>query len=454
MSAAQQTGPQPEIAITFFSDEFAKRKREERLTPAQLAQRISKVSQPIKERLPYLKCARFGDQRTDKDSLRHDANVLGISGVEGDYDAKSIHGGVISLAEAIARVRNAGIAAIVYTSPSFSEDLQKYRILAPLSAEHPPEERDRYMARLNGLLDGGFAPESWALSQSYFYGAVNHNPAHRVEVIEGICIDQADHLDATAIGRPEKSKSAAANGPHHPAAKPEDISDKRIRGLVESLLSHVRNAKDGEKYTTLRDISYTVGGYLHVIGWTVDEAVSTLVDSLPNSVADWEHARKTARKGVEDGREKPLVLEERPNKAKTKSPEAEPQPDPEPAPGWRRSLLLGEKGQPRAILANALTALREAPVWQGVFAWNESPAASPSCVTSQAHGTVASGSHANWAKPISPVSPNGCSTRTSASAPASPSKPSAPSPITTASTPCGNTSSDCIGMACRASTDG
>ena len=47
----------PEIAITFFSDEYARKKREERLTTDQLAQRIRKVSQPSKERLPWLKCS-------------------------------------------------------------------------------------------------------------------------------------------------------------------------------------------------------------------------------------------------------------------------------------------------------------------------------------------------------------------------------------------------------------
>jgi hypothetical protein len=323
----------PEIAITFFSDAFARLKREERLTADQLKQRIALVSQPEKARLPWLKCARFGDRRSDKDSLRHDGNVDAITGIEGDYDATPNNGRLISFEEALARIRNAGINAIVYTSPSFTEDLQKYRVLCPMSAEHPPEDRDRYMARLNGLFDGEFAAESWVLSQSYYYGAVNHNPSHRIEVIDGICIDRADHLDATAIGRPEKPKSAGTNGQRHPAAKPEDITDKRICGHVESLLDNIRNARDGEKYFKLRDISYTVGGYLHIIGWTVEEAVETLVGALP-SADDWEAARRTARKAVEAGLAKPLDLEERPNPRAKKSPQEETiiAPDPPEQP--------------------------------------------------------------------------------------------------------------------------
>ena len=45
--------------------------------------------------------------------------------------------------------------------------------------------------------------------------------------------------------------------------------------------------------------------------------------------------------------------------------------EPPPEPAWRHSLLRNDKGNVLPILANALIALREAPVWQGAFAWNE-----------------------------------------------------------------------------------
>lgn len=38
---------------------------------------------------------------------------------------------------------------------------------------------------------------------------------------------------------------------------------------------------------------------------------------------------------------------------------------------WRRNLIVSGKGNPRPLLANALTALREAPEWQGVFRFDE-----------------------------------------------------------------------------------
>jgi hypothetical protein len=38
---------------------------------------------------------------------------------------------------------------------------------------------------------------------------------------------------------------------------------------------------------------------------------------------------------------------------------------------WRANLIVNKAGQPRALLANAITALREAPEWSGVLALNE-----------------------------------------------------------------------------------
>ena len=38
---------------------------------------------------------------------------------------------------------------------------------------------------------------------------------------------------------------------------------------------------------------------------------------------------------------------------------------------WREHLLLTNTGTPKALLANAITALREAPAWQGVLFYDE-----------------------------------------------------------------------------------
>jgi hypothetical protein len=72
--------PTQQIAVTFFGDYAAREKREEALAADELAGRIRTMIAPEKQRLPWLKLARFGFQRSDKNSLRHDANVIAITG--------------------------------------------------------------------------------------------------------------------------------------------------------------------------------------------------------------------------------------------------------------------------------------------------------------------------------------------------------------------------------------
>jgi hypothetical protein len=146
--------------------------------------------------------------RTEKGSLRHDANVLSCSGIEADYDA-----GGMGVDDAVDRLDKAGIHAIVYTSPSHSPDKPRWRVLCPFSTELPPEERGHHLGRLNGLLGGILADESFTLSQSYYYGSVNHNPAHRVEIVDGTqFIDQAHELDERWTGRSKTKPNGSANG--------------------------------------------------------------------------------------------------------------------------------------------------------------------------------------------------------------------------------------------------
>jgi hypothetical protein len=188
------------FAVTFFTNFAAQQKRERRNTFSALAGRIATTTAASKTLLPWLKLARFGDQRTEHGSLRHDANVLACTGVEGDYD-----GGRVVFAAALELLQKAGIAAIAYTSPSYTPEFPKWRVLCPFSEELPPAKRAHMLGRVAGLfaISGvEFSTESWTLSQSYYYGSVNQNPGHRVEVIDGMPIDQHDELDAIRRSKP------------------------------------------------------------------------------------------------------------------------------------------------------------------------------------------------------------------------------------------------------------
>ena len=72
----------PAIHVTFFPGYAAKAKREELISPHDLARLIEETIASEKARLPWLKLARFGDLRTTQNSLRHDANVLAMTGIE------------------------------------------------------------------------------------------------------------------------------------------------------------------------------------------------------------------------------------------------------------------------------------------------------------------------------------------------------------------------------------
>jgi hypothetical protein len=89
---------------------------------------LSGPSAATKEALPLLKLGRFGDRRSARNSLRHDGNMMVITGIEGDHDA-----GTMTLDQAAERLTAAGITAILYTTPSHSPVRPRWRVLCPTS---------------------------------------------------------------------------------------------------------------------------------------------------------------------------------------------------------------------------------------------------------------------------------------------------------------------------------
>lgn len=184
------------LAYTVFADRFAKS-----LDPfeSDWPSLTDILRQPethrAKDTCPLIKLAKFGTAQSKEGSLRHNANVLSISGIEADYD-----GEVMPVETAAFLLDVAGIRAAIYTSPSHTPERPRWRVLAPLSREYPPAERERFVARLNGVLGGVLASESFTLSQAFYYGRVAGR-TYEVETVEGDCIDLRDDLDADAIGR-------------------------------------------------------------------------------------------------------------------------------------------------------------------------------------------------------------------------------------------------------------
>lgn len=199
--------PNVAFPITFFNSPGARYKDEQALSLNQLAELIRYTQAESKDQLPWLKLARFGMVVTAKGSLRHDGNVLEVSGCEGDYDGEQV-----SFDEALERLQKSGVKSLVYTSPSHEPNRQRWRVLAPFSRPLNPSERTHMVARLNGVLGGVIADESFTLSQAYYFGHLVECPEFRVEVVDGTPIDECDELDTGAIGKSAASHSTGPGG--------------------------------------------------------------------------------------------------------------------------------------------------------------------------------------------------------------------------------------------------
>jgi hypothetical protein len=193
------------IAVTFFKDKFAKTKSCEQLTLPDLREQIARVTANTKASLPWLKLAVFGNQPNEENCLRYDANVIEITGAEGDYDGEQI-----AFDTAVATIERAGVRALLYTSPSHNPLKPRWRVLVPFSEPLPPASRAPMVARLNGLFNGALGIESFTLSQSYYFGSIKRNPDHRAVVTDGDFIDHRDDLDAGAIFKTNNDEQQAS----------------------------------------------------------------------------------------------------------------------------------------------------------------------------------------------------------------------------------------------------
>lgn len=218
--------------VSAFSDVFAKIITGEDMDLGAIERLIAEEEAPDKDSQKLLKMARFGGNRDPKSkSLRHDANVQAVSGCEGDHDA-----GSMTLQEAARRLDEAGIAYVLYTTYSHTAAAPRWRALCPFSTERAPAMRRAMVSRLNGVLGGVLANESWTLSQALYYGhVIGRDP---IEVIVGdheICVDEADELDASAMGfRPGPGAAPIPGAPAGAAPDFGSLDEQELRELIRT----------------------------------------------------------------------------------------------------------------------------------------------------------------------------------------------------------------------------
>lgn len=192
------------FTVTSFPSRSAYKKIQYRTSLNELTEEIMVQKAANKAGLPWYKCATFGNEPTDKNCLRNDANVLSVTGIECDYDDEKI-----KPEEAASLLENAAITALVYTTPSHTADKPHWRVMAalstPMQGDGLKELRAALVARINGLFDGTLDGASFNLSQSFYAGNVDGKPEIKTYLINGNrFIDEANDLDITALGKGKK----------------------------------------------------------------------------------------------------------------------------------------------------------------------------------------------------------------------------------------------------------
>jgi hypothetical protein len=178
------------IVVTLFEDVHATSKQSLFITLRQFSDLLLNTRAPTKFDLPLFCCSSFDNKRSAKKALRRDDNVRETFCLVGDHDD-----GTVSLADAADAVQQAGIAALLVTTPSYTNAKPRWRIIAPLSdplhhartngaglglADYP-----MLISRLAGIFPTDtLAPESWVLSQSWFMGSIAGALDHGVLLIE------------------------------------------------------------------------------------------------------------------------------------------------------------------------------------------------------------------------------------------------------------------------------
>lgn len=233
-----------QITWTEFPNQQAFSKTEHTGTPAEFLARLRTVGRfADKKQCPWVKLATFGDQRSIKKCVRTNANMLAVFGVEGDYDAKpDSDGNLISMERARDILKAHNIRALLYPSGSNKADKPRWRVLALLSRPCTPGERGGLVARINGVLGGVLADESFTCSQSYYFGDVGTNDYRVIQTFDdnaGQWIDLLPELDTGAIFKRTGGTVADLPSDEKMAANWDDVSTgEHLHGPLTSMSSH------------------------------------------------------------------------------------------------------------------------------------------------------------------------------------------------------------------------
>ena len=337
------------MQVTVFADQHATSAKSRDVTLTDLRTLALNTRAPAKSALPWLKLATFGTRATPRGSLRNNANVVSISGVEADYDQ-----GRMSVGKAAGLIRAAGIEALIYTSPSHLEDLPRWRVLCPVSHPLPGASRAELVARLNHVLGGVLSTESFTLSQAYYYGQTPDSLDPEAVIIPGQPIDLLD-LPARYPDR------RAAEPLALPPAVLGQTPDQRTEQAVAAACGAFDGSSDAGRHHVLLSATNALAPFVLAGHLDMDDAQERLRDAMTESGRDPNPGEVESAMAGALRHAQPYV----PDTGGTEFPSL---PDaPADTGPWRSMLQLTDDGKARANLLNACLALRAAPEWRGVF---------------------------------------------------------------------------------------
>lgn len=261
-----------------------------------VAQCQSTGEYPSKQACPLIKLATFGEQRTERGSLRHTANLLFVSGVELDYDGESL---TVSAAADVLRL--AGIRCLIYTSPSHTSAAPRWRILAPLSREYAPDHRREFVGRINGVLGGICAAESYVAAQAFYIGRVVGAEYECIDVcgpddsVPGQYIDLLPNLPAVypEHGATRVVPTDIPARPYTPNAEAERIARQRIEDTM-------RDAPAGERHYARLRAAKLAGGF--IAGGVLDaESTVEWLRGVSDAISDGGGTTRTEWNTIMDG---------------------------------------------------------------------------------------------------------------------------------------------------------
>jgi putative DNA primase/helicase len=241
---------------------------------------------PDKASLPWLKLAILSGvpnpaSKSSRPSLRYDDAVWGLTGAESDYDK-----GEMSIDTAAGLLALHGIEALVFATASYTPATPRWRVLTPTSVIVEPERRARLVARVNGALGGVLAPESFTLSQAYYYG----NAFGQVRYVEGRPIDLCDDLDAIAIYRNGTNRpDMTVHGQRRaPADLAEVDGDHAVLGPEARRMAHNFVAAHG-RWTMPRgsrayQLAQTLGDLRHDGAYLSDAAIYEIMEQAGGDI--------------------------------------------------------------------------------------------------------------------------------------------------------------------------